>query len=125
MLSHSGNIFESDLYFKRIEFFDAMKNELLPPGTLEFEITFENGSILLHKDSTITDKYKIHIVDKTLYVPKIRLNPTQMKRYLDNYLKNHSINYLRENLMVNRNLNNRENSIILSQVLNKVRYVFI
>ena len=61
----------------------------------------------------------------TLYVPKIRLNPTQMKRYLDNFLKHHSFNYLRENFIVNGNLNNRENSIILSQVLNKVRYVFI
>ena len=125
MLSHSGKIIKANLYFKRIEFFDSPTNVLLPPGKIDFEITIENDKIISYKDSTITDKYKMYIEDMTFYVPNIRLNPTQMKRYLDIYLKNHSFNYLKENVIVYRNLNSRKNSIILRQVLNKVRYVFI
>ena len=125
MLSHSGKIVESSLYFNKIEFFDRMKDQLLPPGKLEFEIIIDNDEILLQKEGTITDQYKIHIVDMTLYIPKIQLNPSQMKLYLDKYLKNHSFNYLQENVIVHRSLNDRENSIILSQALNKVKYVFI
>ena len=92
MLSHSGKIVESNIYFNRIEFFDRMKDILLPPGKLEFEIIIDNDEILLQKESSIADQYKIHIVDMTLYVPKIQLNPSQMKLYLDKYLKNHSFN---------------------------------
>ena len=126
MLSHSGKIIEANLYFNRIEFFQRFyEGGLLPPGKLEFEIIIENDEILLQKESSISDQYKIHIVDMTLYVPKIQLNPNQMKLYLDKYLKNHSFNYLKENVLVHRNLNHRENSIILSQALNKVKYVFI
>ena len=109
---------------KCIEFFQSLKNVLLPPTKIELSIDIESDVNLLYKYDTVSDG-KVTIKNIYLCYEKLNLSPAKKLLYTNYLSKQQVISFYRENIFKLTNLKNVENDVILYETAQKPRHLFI
>ena len=107
-----------------MEFFQSMRNILIPPSKIEISVDIESDSILLYKEDGVPDG-KITIKDIFLCYEKLTLNAANKLLYTKFLSSPQTIKFYRESISAQTSLKNREKNIILYETCNKPRDLFI
>ena len=106
-----------------MEFFQSMKNTLIPPTKVEVTVDIEQDDILLYRYGG-TDA-KIVIKDIFLCYEKLTLSAANRLLYTKFLSSQQIINFYRESIVFQTSLKNREKNIILYETINKPRELFV
>ena len=106
-----------------MEFFQSMKNTLIPPTKVEITVDIEQDDILLYR--TGGDDGKIVIKDIFLCYEKLSLSAANRLLYTKFLSSQQIINFYRESIVFQTSLKNREKNIILYETINKPRELFV
>ena len=107
-----------------MEYFQSMKNVLIPPSKVEITIDIEQDDILIYKD-TLVDDAKIIIKDIFLCYEKLTLSAANRLLYTKFLSTQQIIKFYRESINVQTSLKNREKNIILTKLYqNQGNYLF-
>ena len=107
-----------------MEFFQSMKNVLIPPSKVEISVDIEQDDILIHHNGT-PDEGKIIIKDILLCYEKLTLSAANRLLYTKFLSSQQIIKFYRESINVQTSLKNREKNIILYETISKPRELFI
>ena len=106
-----------------MEFFQSMKNTLIPPTKVEVTVDIEQDDILIYRNGG-TDA-KIVIKDIFLCYEKLTLSAANRLLYTKFLSSQQIINFYRESIVFQTSLKNREKNIILYETINKPRELFV
>ena len=107
-----------------MEFFQSMRDILIPPTKVEITIDIESDDILIYKDSGVDDG-KVTIKDIFLCYEKLTLS-TADKLLCTKFLSSsQTINFYRESINTQTLLKHREKNIILYETASKPRELFV
>ena len=107
-----------------MEFFQSMKDTLIPPTKVEITVDIEADNILLYKDAGIANG-KITIKDIFLCYEKLTLNAANKLFYTKFLSSPQTIKFYRESISTQTSLKNREKNIILYETASKPRELFV
>ena len=120
----SRNTLDLIIPLNSMEFFQSMKDVLLPPTKIEITVDIETDNILLFKDAGIANG-KITIKDIFLCYEKLSLNAANKLLYTKFLSSPQTIKFYRESINAQTSLKKREKNIILYETCNKPREIFI
>ena len=106
-----------------MEFFQSMKNVLIPPSKIEITVDIEQDDILLYHNGG--DDGKIIINDIFLCYEKLTLSASNRLLYTKFLSSQQIINFYRESIIFQTSLKNREKNIILYETISKPRELFV
>ena len=107
-----------------MEFFQSMRNTLLPPTKVEITVDIESDSILLYKTGGLAEG-KITMNNIFLCYEKLSLNAANKLLYTKFLSTPQTIKFYRESINTQTSLKNREKNIILYETCSKPRELFI
>ncbi|PFX29617.1 Pulmonary surfactant-associated protein D [Stylophora pistillata] len=112
------------LPLNRFEFFDSMQEQLAPNGRVSIEVRLESDdNVLFRANAAGAGRY---IITKfKLRVPIIKFNAQGLKKYMEDYLKPHSWNYLPEEVIVSDPLRQANGTFRITNAVRRPRHVFV
>ena len=106
-----------------MEFFQSMKNIIIPPSKVEITIDIEQDDILLYRSGG--NDGKIIIKNIFLCYEKLTLSAANRLLYTKFLSSQQTINFYRESIVFQTSLKNREKNIILYETISKPRELFV
>ena len=89
-------VVNTEIPLNRNEFFEALRDELLPSTRLELNLEIESDDNLIWRTGDAA--CRVMITRMELIVPRITFNSEGQSLYMNQFLKPHKWIYLRENL---------------------------
>ena len=131
MLLDNGRSVTTQIPLKFYSFFKACEDALLPNTKVTFKIDFEMDNVLIHRyvnagQPGTTLAGNIIIEDIKLWIPKVSLNSSGQRLYMDQYLKNRTWPYLKEALFISEELTVMEdNTWKITSGVSRPRHLFL
>ena len=130
-LLDNGRSVTTQIPLKFYSFLEACENALLPNTKVTFKINFEMDNVLIHRyvnagQPGTTLASNVIIEDIKLWIPKVSINSSGQRLYMDQYLKNRTWPYLKEALFISEELTVMEDNTwkIMSGV-SRPRHLFL
>lgn len=118
----TSSIVYTQISLNRYSLFEALRDELLPSGTMELVIDLEDDNTLIwqagHNCRAIVTRFE-------LVVPRIHFNGEGQAFYKANYLKPKKWTYLREYITVSGATQQGSDTFRIANTLRRPRHVFV
>ena len=95
-LTNAGKVVETIIPLNRYAFFENLKDKMLPPMQLEFEITFQSDAELIWQNDG-TDR-RVVVRNFELWVPTLQFTSVGQKLVNENFLKPAKWKFLKETI---------------------------